>query len=681
MRVISSAGALLLAASAAAQQPAPKPVELRRGMIITKSATAVRRTYDLVGAATLDTAIIVIRGDHIVLDLNGATLRGSDPAADPDRRSGLAIRVEGGTDITIRNGTIHGYRVNILARGTTGLVVADLDVGRSWKPRLYSLKEHESLADWLSFHHNEKGEWLRFGAGIYLDSVNGGEIQRCPRRAGDERAAAGEQRPPVDPRQHLPVQLGARDRPLPEQRQPDPAQPARLQRARLQPRHLLARAGLRGPPLLRAELAQRGGLQLGDARRRRFLPLGGAEHDGHGGGGRERQSPLRQRLQLSRRRTRSRRRSAATSSSRTAPAGATTAFGAATATTRRSSATVSPATGSASRSSTASNNAIVANRFDRDATGIRLWGDKLEPSDWGYPKHRDTESHGTRIEENAFTRLRAGAERGEHARPHDGRERLPGGRHRVRLPGHVGDPSGAERRRCRDRHDGAMRARRWRRCRRSSRRLAPPAAPAARAIPSSALSRRDRSAIIIDEWGPYDWQSPKLWPVDSTHATPLRLAVLGPPGTWKVVTMRGIVGISANSGADERHDHRVAARRLARRLGGDAPVPRRGEAAVRFTYTMFEPAQDWTMRAFAWSDSTDPRAKPAAFAGAAPEHAGDDRARAAPRLRVVSAEDRRAPARALGAGGDDARRRSPPVRTPCGRSATTASAFGWTACS
>ena len=32
--------------------------------------------------------------------------------------------------------------------------------------------EHESLVDWLSFHHNEKGEWLRFGAAIYLQTNN-----------------------------------------------------------------------------------------------------------------------------------------------------------------------------------------------------------------------------------------------------------------------------------------------------------------------------------------------------------------------------------------------------------------------------------------------------------------------------------------------------------------------------
>src|SRR5207247_2983301 len=34
-----------------------------------------------------------------------------------------------------------------------------------------------SLVDWLSFHHNEKDEWLRFGAAIYLQDVTGADLR------------------------------------------------------------------------------------------------------------------------------------------------------------------------------------------------------------------------------------------------------------------------------------------------------------------------------------------------------------------------------------------------------------------------------------------------------------------------------------------------------------------------
>src|SRR5450759_1740511 len=102
---------------------------------------------------------------------------GTAADANPDAASGVAVRIEGGRNVRILNGRIRGYKVAVLARGTGGLSLIDNDLSYNWKPRLYSLIEHESLIDWLSFHHNEKDEWLRYGSGIYLAGVAGGEIR------------------------------------------------------------------------------------------------------------------------------------------------------------------------------------------------------------------------------------------------------------------------------------------------------------------------------------------------------------------------------------------------------------------------------------------------------------------------------------------------------------------------
>lgn len=59
--------------------------------------------------------------------------------------------------------------------------------------------------------------------------------------------------------------------------------------------------------------------------------------------------------------------------------------------------------------------------------------------------------------------------------------------------------------------------------------------------------RRGRQFIIVDEWGPYDWQTPKLWPVGRSDDTPLRLRVLGPAGKWTLASARGGTA-SAKSG-------------------------------------------------------------------------------------------------------------------------------------
>jgi parallel beta-helix repeat protein len=157
-------------------QPA-RTVELRAGLVITQSVRIAARTYRLAAPVSLDSSVIVIRGDSLTVDFAGAVMEGMDPAADPDLAQGVAIRIEGGRGVRLLNARARGYKIAILARDTRGLDIQDGDFSYNWKPRLFSLVEHESLVDWLSFHRNENGEWLRYGAAIYLSGVTGGEIR------------------------------------------------------------------------------------------------------------------------------------------------------------------------------------------------------------------------------------------------------------------------------------------------------------------------------------------------------------------------------------------------------------------------------------------------------------------------------------------------------------------------
>src|SRR5688572_17888557 len=166
--------ACLAAGEIAAQHPAVAP---RAGLVITRSVRVVPGTYRLNAPASVDSSLIVIRGDDIIVDFAGVTLVGAPSGANPDAGIGVAILVDGGRNVHIANARIRGYKVGILARGTRGLTLAGNDLSDNWKPRLFSLVEHESLVDWLSFHRNEKDEWLRFGAAAYLSDVRGGEIR------------------------------------------------------------------------------------------------------------------------------------------------------------------------------------------------------------------------------------------------------------------------------------------------------------------------------------------------------------------------------------------------------------------------------------------------------------------------------------------------------------------------
>lgn len=152
--------------------PQPQQRALVRGESITQSTTIRRDTYffpneqeDGRGAA------LTIRGSNLVIDFNGATLRGSAQTTLPNERVGTAIYVEG-RNITIKNLNVHGYKIGLVARDTDNLQIIDCDFSYNWKQRLNSTPEREDLSDWMSFHNNENDEWLRFGAGIYLSNCD-----------------------------------------------------------------------------------------------------------------------------------------------------------------------------------------------------------------------------------------------------------------------------------------------------------------------------------------------------------------------------------------------------------------------------------------------------------------------------------------------------------------------------
>ncbi len=545
---------MLLIVLALAQVP-QGPIELQPGMIITQSVQVVPKTYRLAGPP------IIVRGDNITVDFRGATLEGIDPQADPDQARDTAIVIDGGSNIRIIQARIRGYKVGILARGTRLLTLRNNDLSNNWKPRLFSLVEHESLVDWLSFHHNEKDEWLRFGAAIYLQDVHGADL-RGNRAVGgmnglllvrtdgamirdntfsfNSGLGIGLYRSSDDTIIHNELDYNVRGY-----------------------SHKVYSRGQDSADLLLFEQSSRNLVALnslthgGDGV---FLWAGQTTMDSGTGGANDN---LFYGNDVS----------------------YATANGV-EATFSRNEIIANRAWGSeygvwggysfqteivgndfrGNRTGIAiehgQDNVIANNRFDRDSTAIRLWADSIEPSDWGYPKHRDTRSRGYRIGGNEFA----------------------GNRTMLLLRNTMGVDTLAV----------------------ISRPLPPPFLAALRR-PSPALAGRDRSAIIVDEWGPYNWESPKLWPVDSTRAVPMRLVTLGPSGRWRLVSLRGVATLSRAAG------------RIGDTIG---VVPRRDSpgdweivlesGSTRFSYVRFEPRIDWSVRFTDSSGVASPAAAPRA---------------------------------------------------------------------
>ena len=144
-------------------------LDLRKGMIIRESATITRNTYNVNADTSIRKPLIIIDGNNITIDFNQAVIQGSNDKTNPDEFYGLSILIKKGCrNITLKNVFIHGFKIGIMADGVAGLTIDNCDLSYNWRQRLLSTREKENEEDWMSYHHNENDEWLRYGAAIYL---------------------------------------------------------------------------------------------------------------------------------------------------------------------------------------------------------------------------------------------------------------------------------------------------------------------------------------------------------------------------------------------------------------------------------------------------------------------------------------------------------------------------------
>ncbi|RYZ25765.1 MAG: hypothetical protein EOO10_17420, partial [Chitinophagaceae bacterium] len=129
-------------------------------------------TYALNGFDSLSKGAIVIEGNNIIVDFNNTVLIGSTGKIKPDEFYGVAVVIKGGKNITIKNLTAKGYKVALAARNVDGLKIENCNFSYNYRQHLNSTQEKEDLSDWISYHHNENDEWLRYGAAIYLRGCN-----------------------------------------------------------------------------------------------------------------------------------------------------------------------------------------------------------------------------------------------------------------------------------------------------------------------------------------------------------------------------------------------------------------------------------------------------------------------------------------------------------------------------
>ena len=546
LRVLLIVAAVLSPGVPAAQDTVP----LRAGMVIERSTAIRPGTYQL-RSANLDTPVIVVRGNDITLDLKGVELNGSPAGTSPDRFAGVAILIDGGERVTIRNARVRGYKVGILARKVKGLTLTGNDVSHNWKQRLYSRVEKESLVDWMSYHNNEKDEWLRYGAGIYLTDIDGGRIDRNVARQGQNGLMITRAKDLAIWNNEFSFlsSLG-----IGLYRVTD----SRILHNKIDwcvrgYSHGFYNRGQDSAGILMYEQSSRNIVAYnsvthgGDGL---FLWAGQTTMDNGQGGANDNlfygndfsHAPTNGiEATFSRNRFVNNRVEENWHGVWGGYSFDSLIYGN---TFVRNQEAIAIEHGQS--------NVIANNTFIEDDIGIRLWANEQQDPNWGYPRNRDTRSHDYTIAGNKMTGVKTPMsvtrtedlsvdQIGAVPPPIDPPDRMPDG-------------------------INAM-------------------------IPNG--ERRGRQYIIVDEWGPYDWTLAKLWPVARSDEWPLRLRVLGPPQKWTLQSIRGAaISLKAGSIPGEIIVTPAAGRIV------DFDVTLRDGAGRSFGYSRFFAPIEWSVRFF-----------------------------------------------------------------------------------
>ncbi len=549
---------LILAALSLMPPLAEGTTVIRAGLVIDRN-TSLRRGVYRIPSRGFDGPVITVRGSNIDLDLSGVELIGSPDSATPDQYKGVAILIDGGEQISIRNARIRGFKVGILARNVKDLRIEGNDVSRNWKQRLYSRVEKESLVDWMSYHQNEKHEWLRYGAGLYLTDIDGGRIDRNVARQGQNGLMITRSR-------NLTIwnndfsflsSLGIGMYRVTDSK----VMHNRIDWCVRGYSHGFYNRGQDSAGLLMYEQSSRNVVAYnsithgGDGL---FLWAGQSTMDtGQGGSndnlfyGNDFSHAPTNGIEATFSRNRFINNRVEENwhgvwggySFDSLIAGNTFA---------RNQEAIAIEHGQ--------NNTIASNTFTGDDIGIRLWANETQDPSWGYAKNRDTRSRDYSITANTMTGVKTPTQitRTENV-VIDGPAATPA---LPPAPERIADGIDA---------------------------LLPPGA------------RRGREFIIVDEWGPYDWTSPKLWPSGRSDETPLKLRVLGPPQNWTLRKVRGAKA-SARSGSIPGE---ITVMPENRRVV-DFTVTLRDAAGRDFIYSRFFAPIDWRLKFYDISGSKTP---------------------------------------------------------------------------
>lgn len=175
--------ALLLALAGA---PDPLPT-----ITVTSDNTRIDRSCRVLipaGAVIEDSdgdGVLHVTADGVTVEFaDDATLVAAGFAGRWDALTGVGVRIDGRRNVTLRAPRIRGCRLAVWATHADGLTIENADIADNFRQHLGSRPWAEDSADWLWPHDNDDREWAtRYGAAVLVErssrvTIHGARVRR-----------------------------------------------------------------------------------------------------------------------------------------------------------------------------------------------------------------------------------------------------------------------------------------------------------------------------------------------------------------------------------------------------------------------------------------------------------------------------------------------------------------------
>lgn len=130
--------------------------------------------------------VLHIKADNITVRFKaGSALRGAAAGTPWNELRGIGVRIDGRRNVTLRGLRVHGFKNGIVASHADGLVVDGGDYSDNYRQQLKSTPEAENGADWLFPHNNDETKWReQYGGAICVESSTNITIREVHVRRG-----------------------------------------------------------------------------------------------------------------------------------------------------------------------------------------------------------------------------------------------------------------------------------------------------------------------------------------------------------------------------------------------------------------------------------------------------------------------------------------------------------------